>query len=379
MFDNARRTATVVAVVTAVFVLSAWHGGTLQQTNIPRDAALIALNTLPLLAARRNPLAVVAVFCVAYPLWPIVHDTAHPLQSLPTLAALYALGGWDRPLWIRSIGLLSPAYMFGAVAVGWWPTDLLLIGYVAVVFVAAWVLGATLAARRRYIEELEGKTRALSQARRELADREVADERARIARELHDVVAHSMSVIAVRAGVGAHVIDARPDEARQSLQIIEHTGRQALAEMRRMLAVLRDPDPNAPRPEPTPGLRTMPALAAQVREADVPVSVTVEGRSRTLPAGLDLAAYRVLQEALTNVVKHAPGTKAEVLVRYGARQLDVEVTNPLRGGTDNGSPGQGLRGMAERVALYDGRLSAEVVGESFQVSASFPLDPEEDE
>jgi signal transduction histidine kinase len=239
-------------------------------------------------------------------------------------------------------------------------------------FVVVWALGVVLAARRSYAQQLEAKTAALEEARRELADRAVADERSRIARELHDVIAHAMSVITIRAGVGAHLIEVRPAEAAEALRVIERTGREALSEMRRMLAVLRDSELRGPRPEPQPGLADVPRLIAQAGEAGVPVTLTTEGRVPQLPPGLDLAAYRVVQEALTNVVKHAPGARASVVIRYQPEWIEIEVRNAGRLPAGTVAPGQGLRGMAERVALYDGRL--EIAGEerSFRVAARFP-------
>jgi signal transduction histidine kinase len=372
MIDSTRRVWAVTVVLTAVFVASALGG--LDRTTLPRDLALLALNTLPLLALRRNPLAVVLVFCIAYPLWVMAGNEPHMFQSLPMLVALYAAGDWSRPLWLRAIGLVAPVWMVAAVVTGFWPdVDLFEIGYIAVMFALAWALGVVVAARRSYAQQLEVKTVALAAAQRELADREVADERARIARELHDVIAHAMSVITVRAGVGAHLVERKPAEAAAALAVIERTGREALSEMRRMLAVLRDPDPRAPRPEPQPGLADLPRLVEQAEAAGVAVSLTSEGTSRPLPAGLDLAAYRVVQEALTNVVKHAPGARAQVTIRHRPDSLEIEVRNPGRPAGPI-APGQGLHGMAERVALYDGQFDAGPDGDGFRVSARFPLE-----
>lgn len=374
MIDTPRRALAVTAVLTVVFVGSALVAG-LDRADLPRDVALLALNTLPLLVLHRQPLAVVLVLSVAYPLWLFTDHQAHMFQSLPALVALYAVGSWHRPLWLRAIALVAPVWMLAAVLVGVWVgAGLEDVGYIAVMFVLGWLLGVVVAARRSYLQQLEAKTVALEEARRELADRAVADERARIARELHDVIAHAMSVITVRAGVGAHLIEARPAEAAEALGVIERTGREALTEMRRMLAVLRDPDPRAPRPEPQPGLADLPRLVEQVGAAGVAVATTTEGAPGQLPAGLDLAAYRVVQEALTNVAKHAPGSRAAVTVRYLPGAVEVEVRNPGRfaGAVQ---PGQGMRGMAERVALYDGRFDAGPEGDGFRVHARFPLEP----
>jgi signal transduction histidine kinase len=374
MIDSTRRVLAVSAVLTVVFVASALAVGGVGWA----DLGLLALNTVPLLALRRNPLLAVLVFGAAYPLWLIAGHDPHLFQSLPTLVALYAVGSWPRPLWLRAVGLVTPVWMVVAVLTGFWPdVDLTEIGYIAVMFALAWALGAVVAARRSYAQQLEAKTVALEAARRELADRAVADERARIARELHDVIAHAMSVITIRAGVGAHLLETRPAEAAQALGVIERTGREALSEMRRMLAVLRDPDPRGPRPEPQPGLADLPRLVERAGAAGVVVTVTTEGTGRPLPAGLDLAAYRVVQEALTNVAKHAPGARASVTVRRRPDALEIEVRNA---GRVMGAvvPGQGLRGMAERVALYDGRFEAGGGEDGFLVSARFPVAEEAD-
>lgn len=374
MIDSTRRAFVVTAVLTAVFTMSVFYAGGFDEPHVARDLILLALNTLPLLGVRRHPVAVVLVFSVAYPLWLMAGHEAHLFQSLPTLAALYAAGSWPRELWVRAIALVGPTWMMAAAAVGIWPgADLAEIGYIAVMFVLAWGLGVVIAGRRAYAQQLEVKTAQLAAAQEELADRAVADERVRIARELHDVVAHAMSVITVRAGVGAHLCESRPAEAAQALGVIERTGREALAELRRMLAVLRDPDARGPRPEPQPGLADVPQLIERAEAAGISVVCTTEATARPLPPGLDLAAYRVIQEALTNVVKHAPGSRVSVTVRYGLTEVDIDVRNPARS-VEQATPGQGLRGMAERVALYDGRLDAGLDGEEFRVHARFPLE-----
>jgi signal transduction histidine kinase len=239
-------------------------------------------------------------------------------------------------------------------------------------FVVVWALGAALASRRSYAEQLEARTAALEQARRELADRAVADERARIARELHDVIAHAMSVITVRAGVGAHLLDTRPAEAAAALRVIESTGREALSEMRRMLTVLRDPEPGAPLPEPQPGLSDVDRLVGQATASGVPVTLVVQGEPWAVPAGVGLAAYRLIQEALTNVAKHAPGAGTSVTVMYHPEWLEIDVRNASP--TTAVVPGQGLRGMKERVTLYDGRLEVDGSGGEFRVTARFPAE-----
>jgi signal transduction histidine kinase len=201
----------------------------------------------------------------------------------------------------------------------------------------------------------------------------------RIARELHDVVAHAMSVIAVRSGVARAVLDTRPEEAGAALRIIEDTSRQALSEMRHLVGVLRQPE--EADLGPAPGLDHLPQLLDHVAQAGVAVTVHHEGEVRRLPAGVELSAYRIIQEGLTNVGRHAPPGPANLEIRYGATELEIEITNPLpdRPGipaqsAGNGDGGHGLVGMRERVALYGGELTAGPTGapNTFRVLARIP-------
>jgi signal transduction histidine kinase len=225
--------------------------------------------------------------------------------------------------------------------------------------VIAWLTGYSVRQRRAYAEMLQ--VQAASSA--------VAQERLRIARELHDVVAHSMSVVAVQAGFGQYVIDESPADAREALGAIQATSRDALAELRRMLGVLRQQDPgDATAPlAPEPGLVELPRLIQRTRGAGIEVSLTQWGTAREVPAGIDVSAFRIIQEALTNVVRHAgSGAQADVVVGHGYDSLMIEVTDdggsvaPLAArspGTGHGS-GHGLIGMRERAQLCAGELEA---------------------
>jgi signal transduction histidine kinase len=214
------------------------------------------------------------------------------------------------------------------------------------------------------------------------AARAVAEERRRIAREMHDVVAHSMSVMVVQAGGARRILRQDPARADAAGEQIERTGREALAEMRRMLGFLRagEDDPT----EPQPGLERLDALVARTRDAGLPVTVRVVGEPRRLSSGLDLTAYRIVQEGLTNALKHAGGAPTEVDVRWGAQRLELEIRDDGRGRPPTRPPngdggGHGLVGMQERVRLYGGELRA---GRSenggFAVLARLPLNEEED-
>jgi signal transduction histidine kinase len=241
------------------------------------------------------------------------------------------------------------------------------------VLLAAWAAGRAVRAGRAFTAGLREQAERRVQATVDKARRAVAEERLQIARELHDVVAHSMSVVAVQAGVGRYVIDQDPAEAASALTAIETTSRTALREMRQLLRVLRDGAPGEMLA--VPGIEDIPDLA---KRAGLRVDVTVHGAPRQLPAGVDLAAFRIVQEALTNVVKHAGTDRTRVQVTYSADSVAIEVTDDGAGGTapdgqDHDGQGHGLIGMRERAALYGGEFSAgPLPGRGYRVHARLP-------
>jgi signal transduction histidine kinase len=201
----------------------------------------------------------------------------------------------------------------------------------------------------------------------------VADERTRIARELHDVVAHAISVTVVQARGGRRMLDESPDEARAAFDAIERTSTHALAEMRRLLGMLRESDDDLAL-APQPSLTRLDALAEQVRAAGLPVEIAVEGDPVELPPGVDLSAYRIVQEALTNALKHAGPARARVRVRYAQEELELEITDDGAGNGDGGGSGHGLLGMRERVAVFGGELEAGVnAGGGYALRARLPI------
>jgi len=235
----------------------------------------------------------------------------------------------------------------------------------------AWLLGSVLRDRRAGVAELAERTARLERERELEARRAAAEERLRIARELHDVVAHNLSVVVVQAQAAQRILDRDTDRARGVVVSIERTGREALDEMRRLLGVLRAGEPPAEADGdadglfgPQPGLARIGELVEQVRGAGLPVTVRVEGAERPLTAAVDLSAYRIVQEALTNSLKHAGPASAEVVLRYRAADLELTVSDDGRGGAarrDGGSApgsGHGLVGMRERVELFGGDLAA---------------------
>ncbi|MEU9034963.1 sensor histidine kinase [Streptomyces sp. NPDC048352] len=233
----------------------------------------------------------------------------------------------------------------------------------------AWLAGLSLRQRREHAVELRG--REVSEA--------VTAERLRIARELHDMVAHSIGVIAIQAGAGSRVITTRPDEARDALTAIETTSRETLAGLRRTLVALRraepDPDGGDTATGPAPGLADLDALAASPAAAGVRVDVRRTGEPRRLPPEIELSAYRIVQEALTNVVRHAGAAQARVTVGFRDEELTVEVVDDGRGAAGRAAEtGFGITGMYERVSLLGGRFSAGPRPEGgFRVAAELPL------
>jgi signal transduction histidine kinase len=341
--------------------------------------ALVLLHTLPLAARRRFPLAVLAT-SVASGLAFAALGLPPEILGLAILVAVYSVAAYgDR--WVALAGLAVAEVGLAAVQLtpGRTGADTLVINNMGVVAVA-WLLGQFAHNYRAYAARLEERTAELEQAREELARRAVAEERLRLARELHDVVAHAMSVIAVQSGVGAHVADSQPEEVGKALAAIEATSRAALTELRRLLGVLRQ-DSDEPQGDlsPVPGLADLDSLLAEVTNAGLAVRLRVEGTPSPLPAGVDLSAYRIVQEALTNVVKHAGPAQAQVMIRYRDRDLTVEVTDDGRGvaapaGDDRGGTGHGLIGMRERVAAFGGDLEiGPCPGGGFRVAARLPL------
>jgi signal transduction histidine kinase len=285
--------------------------------------------------------------------------------SIAELCALYGLTVWTSP---RRFLLGTVAVTTAVLAAAAGPhTTLSSTTFVLLVVLAVMLLV------RRVVGDRERRAQ-LAERERDLAAREaVAGERARIARELHDVVAHSVSVIVVQAQAGPRLL-AEPAQVRDVFHSIETTGREALDELRRLLGVLRTRDEQLPV-GPQPGLDALQPLIQQLREAGLRVELRVEGEPVRLPPGIDLSAYRIVQEALTNTLKHAGPAEAEVIVRYHHSTLELEILDNGTGAPArvNGS-GHGLVGMRERVALYGGSLEAGARnGHGFGVWARLPL------
>jgi signal transduction histidine kinase len=246
--------------------------------------------------------------------------------------------------------------------------------FLGLVFVVVWTIGFTLGRKDEAADQARERALQAESEREERARAAVAEERARIARELHDVVGHSVSVMTVQASGVRRLL--RPDQQREreALLVVERTGREALAEMRRMVGVLRRPE-EGPALAPQPSLEHVGRLVEQAREAGLPVELRVEGEVVQLPVGVDLTAYRLVQEGLTNALKHARATRAEVVVNYSDGHVEVVVSDDGRGAGDGDEgSGHGLVGMRERVSVYGGELDAGPRPEGgYRLRAKLPL------
>ncbi|MEV5714707.1 sensor histidine kinase [Amycolatopsis mediterranei] len=330
-------------------------------TPVPLALAAVAVLGLTIALRRRQPVVALGVALVVLVVFGL------PYQGLlPAWSALYLVAVTYPPR--IALAALGAALVAPTVVVGVFDRGVLL----GLISGLVWTIGYTVGRHRVYERELRRQQARQAEADLERARRGVTEERMRIAREVHDVVAHSMSVITVQAGFGDLVLDDQPAQARAALGAIATTGREALTEMRRLLGMLRDDGPAALAP--APGLGQLDHLVAQTAKAGVRVQVKVTGAARPLPPGIDLSAFRIVQEALTNVVKHAGTAGCRVAIGYGEHELSLEITDDGRGGPAAGGYGHGLIGMRERVHLYGGTLeAAPLPGRGFRVAASLPV------
>jgi signal transduction histidine kinase len=251
--------------------------------------------------------------------------------------------------------------------------------FVPAVFVIGWLAGFALRERAAQADAAEKRAAEAERARETAARIAVAEERARIARELHDIVAHAVSVIVLHVGAVRHNLPETLAEEKDALQGVEHTGRTALTEMRRLLSTMRQEGEQVDL-APQPGLGSLDALLEDFRRAGLPVRLQVDGDPTPLPRTLDLSAYRVVQEGLTNALKHAQATQADVVVRFGADQLQIDVRDDGRGSAPSDGLGHGLVGVRERVKMYGGDMTAGAAdGGGFILRTRFPLDQRLDE
>ena len=316
----------------------------------------IGLVTLPVAVRRTHTLAAVLVSMCGLVLEAATMDATNSLAEL--LAGLLLAFAAPRYLPLERAVLTIPAFVAGAGAhrlasPGSGVADLL---FDIAVVTGAWALGYAARRREERNDALERRAAELERQRAQAAAEAAAGERLRIAGELHDIVAHALGVVAVQAGAAEQVLEQDPDRARTTLAEIRATVREAVVEMRRLLGVLRSGEDE--RLSPQPSLAQLDELADRIRRTGLGVEVVVEGTARPLPPGVELSAYRIVQEGLTNVVRHAGASRASVAIRYHPDAVDVEVKDDGRGPSGNGSGGHGLVGVRERVALHGGRLEA---------------------
>ncbi|MDG6110011.1 sensor histidine kinase [Dactylosporangium aurantiacum] len=366
-----------------VWTVLAWCGAAAYPVVLLTLVPVYRGTLLPMLALllptgllRRYPLPVLALMLagswlvtVTTPVWGVAYS-----QVLAVDVALAVTAA----AWSRRVSLAAAALVVAVqvAAVGFYATGDQLyrstVAIVALTGVAAWAIGNSTRQRREHAAEMTAQA----------TERAVAAERLHIARELHDMVAHSVGIIAIQAGMGARVIDSRPDEARLALRTIEATSRETLAGLRLTLVSLRRPAGGAgpdttgdvPPRHPAPGLADLDRLVASTVDAGVRVELSRCGEQRLLPPEVELSAYRIVQEALTNVVRHAGAARCRVTVDYGERELSVEVADDGPGhGDAAAAPGFGLAGLRERAAILGGELSAGPrPGGGFRVFARLP-------
>jgi signal transduction histidine kinase len=357
-----------------------------EAASTPLAYAWAALITLPIAAHRRWPVAVVLLVAAAVVGYAFGHHVAFPGFAAFALVFVTALhcgrgaGALAFAAMSAAVGVAIAVQPAGMVTASTWVTSMLALA-------VSWLAGENLRARQSRWEAMRDRAARLEAEQAQQARQAVIEERLRIARELHDVVAHSMSVIAVQAGVANHVIDTRPDLARQALGTVETSTRAALVEMRRLLGVLRHADEPSAGLAPSPGLAEVDRLVAQLAEVGLTVRVRTGGTAVDLSDGLDLSAYRIVQEALTNVLRHG-GPVAEVRIDYTEAAVRISVSDDGRHGgsaardrapgqrpAGQGPAGHGLAGMRERVAVFGGTFAAGPrPGGGFDLRATLPYD-----
>jgi len=343
---------------------------------------LTAAGAASLIWRRVTPLTVLAVITVVLSTyWLLGYGSFQAVLGLPAVYSATAHGEDRRRTWQTVSASMVVMFAAASASVLYGPDGFSESNAVsmAAYLGAAAAVGVVIRNRQQIFFDLEDRADRAEAERLTAAQRAVARERIRIAREMHDVVAHGMSVITVQASAAQAIVHSDPDAAAESLAQIETVGRESLNEMRRMLGVLRSGDDESSTFEPQPGLREMRSLVNHCTDAGVPTELTVTGSERELSAGVGLAAYRLVQEALTNVLKHAgTSARADVRLDYTDDALQIEVVDDGRGAVsslDSTGGGNGLIGMRERVDVYGGEFSAQPSpGGGYRVRAALPIE-----
>lgn len=344
----------------------------------PVGYGLLIAGAAALLLRRRRPVAALAgtmIPAFAYDLL----DFPGGLCTIAVGIALYAVAdsGHVRTGVGAIVAVVGGFLGFGVVLGRGHVIDLVTALWFGGWLVASLILGETTRSRRAYLEQVEQRALDAERTREDEARRRAGEERIRIARELHDILAHRISMISVQSGVGAHLLDRDPDQARRALVAVNQASKEALQELRAALGLLRQVDGPEPR-SPAPGLAQLDGVVASATAAGVEVRVDVSGQPRELATGVDLAAYRIVQESMTNVVRHARAATARVAIAYRRADVVIQVEDDGRGVKAGGEPaggGNGLIGMRERATALGGDLEAgPQAGGGFRVRARLPLD-----
>jgi signal transduction histidine kinase len=346
------------------------------ETTLWFSVPAVGIIVLPLLARRRFPFAGPAAYWVLATALTFVDGALVPFVAslgVVGLAAAFMLGNLrDRKEAGVGLGLVvgGMVIVIHNIPGAYPPSEFF---FIALRFVVAWVAGYALRERAEQAEAAEQRATRAEREREAAARVAVAEERARIARELHDIVAHAVSVMVLQVGAVRHKLPDGLEEDREALKGVERAGRTALAEMRRLLAAIR-PEGDGAEFVPQPGLDNLDSLVEEIGRAGLPVELHVDGRPVPLPRGLDLSAYRIVQEALTNALKHARATNADVTVRYLRDELEIEVQDDGRGSAPTDGLGHGLVGIRERVKIYGGEMNAGTAADGgFVLSTRLPL------
>jgi signal transduction histidine kinase len=365
----------LIAALAVAAILALVVGRDSARTTLWFGVPAIAVLVVPVFARRRYPFGAL----IAY--WVIAAGISLvDWQLIPSAESLFVIGltvafllGNLRSAWQAGIGL---AAVLGSLAFivykipGHTTGELV---FIPIDFAVAWVAGFALRERSEQAEAAEVRATVAERERDAAARIAVAEERARIARELHDIVAHAVSVMVLQVGAVRHKLPDSLAEDRDALTGVERAGRTALAEMRRLLAAMRD-DGDEAELVPQPGLDGLESLREEIGRAGLPVELHVDGEPFALPRGIDLSAYRIVQEGLTNALRHARATKADVTVRYRPDEVQLEVRDNGVGSSTSDGLGHGLVGIRERVKIYGGEMAAETEhGGGFVLSTRLPL------
>lgn len=364
-----------IAAVESALEVALRHDPLREPRTTPWFAApAIALVVLALLGRRRFPFAAPASVWVLAAALSFVDGRLVPFTAsayVAGFAAAFLLGNLRDAVRAR----LGLAIVLGGAAIVVYndpsndPGELT---FTPLLFAVGWLAGFAMRERGERAEAAEVRANLAEREREAAARIAVAEERARIARELHDIVAHAVSVMVLQVGAVRHKLPETLPEDREALQGVERTGRTALGEMRRLLGAMRDDGEDARAPQR--GLRSLHVLSDEVGRAGLPVRLHVDGEPYPLPHALDLSAYRIVQEGLTNALKHAHASQAEVIVGYGSDELHIEVRDDGNGAMPNHDHGHGLVGIRERVKIYGGEMTAGTAKEGgFVLTTRLPL------